>query len=95
MPGMDGKGPMGRGALSGRGQGRCILPLDPALAAQNPTGGAFPGRGNEGGGLRRMLRNCAEALCRFGGSGRGRGYGAQGNGGPGKGRRGRRADFGF
>ncbi|MZP29167.1 hypothetical protein GTO91_05510 [Heliobacterium undosum] len=95
MPRMDGKGPMGNGSMTGGGRGRCILPVDEAPVRQSGAqggqggqGGDWSAPGGQGGGLRQMLRNCANAFCRFGGLGRGRGNGGGGNGGGGFGRQG-------
>ncbi|ABZ83728.1 hypothetical protein HM1_0832 [Heliomicrobium modesticaldum Ice1] len=80
MPRMDGTGPLGKGSMTGRGRGRCILPVgevpvyqDGALGGQ---GGARSASGGQGG-----LRRIANAFCRFGGLGRGRGNGCPANGG--------------
>lgn len=59
MPGFDGRGPLGNGAMTGGGRGYCIVPLTRTNSSQQPTvssydamlkseysGTGFFGRGN-------------------------------------------------
>lgn len=72
MPGYDGTGPLGQGALTGWGRGRCARPGDRAASTEvsDPYrgGGRGPGRWGYGGGRRFRGR----------GGGRGRGFGRAG-----------------
>jgi len=55
MPGFDGTGPMGQGAMTGGGRGYCAVDL-------NSVGGRpFGGRGSYGRGGGRGFRNCFSA----------------------------------
>jgi hypothetical protein len=52
MPGFDGTGPRGQGAMTGRGMGYCVVALNGAGNRLGNNGG-FYGRGR-----RRGFRNC-------------------------------------
>lgn len=41
MPGFDGTGFLGRGPMTGRGRGYCIVPLDRSNSARQPTVSAY------------------------------------------------------
>jgi len=57
MPAGDGTGPQGKGPMTGRGQGDCILPVGRAPRTPMPTGyGRGVGRGAGWGMGRRVVR---------------------------------------
>jgi len=63
MPRLDGTGPAGRGAMTGRGMGNCIVPVGKSSI--------FVPQAGRGMGMRR-------GMGRGMGMGRGRGFGAKG-----------------
>ncbi|MBC9783708.1 DUF5320 domain-containing protein [Heliobacterium chlorum] len=86
MPGFNGSGPLGKGMMTGRGRGRCVMkwedvPTDQKSALKYGkvagrglgTGAGFGGRG-----LGPMFRNCIDKLCQIGGQGLGRRNGRKG-----------------
>lgn len=63
MPRLNGTGPMGMGAMTGRAQGRCTgTPLSEEM---NPGRGCGMGQGRGFGGGRRMIQGAGRALGRI------------------------------